>query len=238
MFGAILYRKGFMKLKDLPITEKPYEKIENYGAKFLSNAELLAVIIKNGTKDKTAVEIAQELLLLDYQNQGLSFLKDISLEDLANIKGLGRVKSIQIKALVEFAIRFSKPSSIKKNVITSPEIVASILMNELKDETQEFIKTLILNTQNELMRIVTITKGSSNSSYVEIKDIFKDAIKSNASKIILVHNHPSGQVDPSEADIALTERVKIAGELLSIELVDHIIIGNGVFTSLKRKNLM
>lgn len=227
-----------MKLKDLPITEKPYEKIENYGAKFLSNAELLAVIIKTGTKDKTAVEIAQELLLLDYQDQGLSFLKDISFEDLANIKGLGRVKSIQIKALVEFAIRFSKPSSIKKNVITSPEIVASILMNELKDETQEIIKTLILNTQNELMRIVTITKGSGNSSYVEIKDIFKDAIKSNASKIILVHNHPSGQVEPSEADITLTERVKIAGELLSIELVDHIIIGNGVFTSLKRKNLM
>lgn len=227
-----------MKLKDLPITEKPYEKIENYGAKFLSNAELLAVIIKTGTKDKTAVEIAQELLLKDYQNQGLSFLKDISLEDLANIKGLGRVKSIQIKALVEFAIRFSKPSSIKKNVITSPEAVAVILMNELKDEPQEVIKTLILNTQNELMRIVTITKGSSNSSYVEIKDIFKDAIKSNASKIILVHNHPSGQVDPSEADIELTERVKIAGELLSIELVDHIIIGNGVFTSLKRKNLM
>ena len=227
-----------MRLKDLPVTEKPYEKIENYGAKFLSNAELLAVIIKTGTKDKTAVEIAQELLLLDYQNQGLSFLKDISLEDLANIKGLGRVKSIQIKALVEFAIRFSKPSSIKKNLITSPEAVASILMNDLKDETQEVIKTLILNIQNELMRIVTITKGSGNSSYVEIKDIFKDAIKSNASKIILVHNHPSGQVDPSEADIALTERVKVAGELLSIELVDHIIIGNGVFTSLKRKNLM
>lgn len=227
-----------MKLKDLPITEKPYEKIENYGAQFLSNAELLAVIIKTGTKDKTAVEIAQELLLKDYQNQGLSFLKDISLEDLANIKGLGRVKSIQIKALVEFAVRFSKPCSIKKKTITSPEIVASILMNELKDEPQEVIKTLVLNTQNELMRIVTITKGSSNSSYVEIKDIFKDAIKSNASKIILVHNHPSGQVDPSKSDIALTERVKIAGELLSIELVDHIIIGNGVFTSLKRKNLM
>lgn len=227
-----------MKLKDLPVTEKPYEKIENYGAQFLSNAELLAVIIKTGTKEKTAVEIAQELLLLDYKNQGLGFLKDISLEDLANIKGLGRVKSIQIKALVEFAVRFSKPSSIKKQAITSPEIVASILMNELKNESQEVIKTLILNTQNELMRIVTVTKGSANSSYVEVKDIFKDAIKSNASKIILVHNHPSGQVDPSDADIALTERVKIAGELLSIELVDHVIIGNGVFASLKRKNLM
>ena len=227
-----------MKLKDLPVTEKPYEKVENYGAQFLSNAELLAVIIKTGTKEKTAVEIAQELLLLDYKNQGLGFLKDISLEDLANIKGLGRVKSIQIKALVEFAVRFSKPNSIKKRVITSPEIVASILMNELKDEVQEVIKALILNTQNELMRIVTVTKGSTNSSYVEVKDIFKDAIKSNASKIILVHNHPSGQVDPRDADIALTERVKIAGELLSIELVDHVIIGNGVFASLKRKNLM
>lgn len=227
-----------MKLKDLPETEKPYEKIENYGAQFLSNAELLAVIIKTGTKDKTAIEIAQEILLLDYQKQGLSFLKDISIEDLKNIKGLGRVKSIQLKAMVEFAVRFSKPSTIQKKSITSPEDVATLLMNELKDEPQELIKTLILNTQNELMRIVTITKGSANSSYVEIKDIFKDAIKSNASRIILVHNHPSGQVSPSRADIELTNKVRHAGELLNIELLDHIIIGDGIFSSLKRDNLM
>lgn len=227
-----------MKLKDLPETEKPYEKIENYGAQFLSNAELLAVIIKTGTRDKTAIEIAQEILLLDYQKQGLSFLKDISIEDLKNIKGLGRVKSIQLKAMVEFAVRFSKPSTIQKKSITSPEDVATLLMNELKDESQELIKTLILNTQNELMRIVTITKGSANSSYVEIKDIFKDAIKSNASRIILVHNHPSGQVSPSRADIDLTNKVRRAGELLNIELLDHIIIGDGIFSSLKRDNLM
>ncbi len=227
-----------MKLKDLPVTEKPYEKIENYGAQFLSNAELLAVIIKTGTKDKTAIEIAQEILLLDYQNQGLSFLKDVSIEDLKNIKGLGRVKSIQLKAMVEFAVRFSKPSSIQKKCITSPDDVATLLMNELKDEPQELIKTLILNTQNEIMRIVTIVKGSGNASYVEIKDIFKDAIKSNASKIILVHNHPSGQVTPSKADIDLTTKVKRAGELLSIELLDHIIIGDGIYTSLKRNKLM
>ena len=223
-----------MKIKDLPITEKPYEKIENYGAGSLSNAELLAVIIKNGTHDKTAIDIAKEILLMDYENQGLGFLKNISLEDLKNIKGLGRVKSIQMKALVEFAVRFSRPNSIRKKVITSPEDVANILMNELKDEPQELIKTIILNNQNEVMRIITNAKGSGNSSYIEIKDIFKDAIKSNATKIILVHNHPSGHVTPSKADLDLTERVRIAGELMSIELIDHIIIGNGRFKSLKR----
>ena len=227
-----------MKIKDLPITEKPYEKIENYGAEFLSNAELLAVIIKTGTKDKTAIDIANEILLLDYENQGLGFLKNISIEDLKNINGLGRVKSIQIKALVEFAVRFSKPNSIRKKVISSPEDVANILMNELKDEPQELIKTIVLNNQNEVMRIVTNTKGSGNSSYIEIKDIFKEAIKSNASKIILVHNHPSGHVDASEADLDLTEKVRIAGELMSVELIDHIIIGNGIFKSLKREGFL
>lgn len=223
-----------MKIKDLPITEKPYEKLESYGAEALSNAELLSVIIKTGTKDRTAIDIAKEILLMDFENQGFGFLKNISLEDLKNIKGLGRVKSIQIKALVEFAVRFSKPNSIRKKVITSPEDVANILMNELKDEPQELIKTLILNNQNELVRIITNAKGSGNSSYIEIKDIFKDAIKSNASKIILVHNHPSGHVTPSQADLELTDRVRVAGELMSIELVDHIIIGNGIFKSLKR----
>ena len=122
-----------MKLKDLPITEKPYEKLESYGAEALSNAELLSVIIKTGTKDRTAIDIAKEILLMDYENQGLGFLKNISLEDLKNIKGLGRVKSIQIKALVEFAVRFTKPNSIRKKVITSPEDVANILMNEFDE---------------------------------------------------------------------------------------------------------
>ncbi|MBQ8298288.1 MAG: DNA repair protein RadC, partial [Clostridia bacterium] len=181
-----------MRIKDLPETEKPYEKIENYGAECLSNAELLAVIIKSGTKNVTAVEIAQQVLLLDKENQGLGFLKNVSLEDLQNINGLGRVKSIQMKALAEFAVRFSKPNKIVRKAITSPEDVAEILMAEMKDEPQEIVKTLILNNQNELIRIVTNAVGSGNSSYIEIKDIFKDAIKSSATKIIVVHNHPSG----------------------------------------------
>lgn len=223
-----------MKIKDLPETEKPYEKIENYGAECLSNAELLAVIIKSGTKNVTAVEIAQQILLLDKENQGLGFLKNVSFEDLQNINGLGRVKSIQMKALAEFAIRFSKPQMIVRKAITSPEDVAGILMAEMKDEPQEIVKTLILNNQNELIRVVTNAVGSSNSSYIEIKDIFKEAIKSSATKIIVVHNHPSGSVEPSLEDVKFTYKVKDAGELMGIELVDHVIIGNGKFASLKR----
>lgn len=223
-----------MRIKDLPETEKPYEKIENYGAECLSNAELLAVIIKSGTKNVTAVEIAQQVLLLDKENQGLGFLKNVSLEDLQNINGLGRVKSIQMKALAEFAVRFSKPNKIVRKAITSPEDVAEILMAEMKDEPQEIVKTLILNNQNELIRIVTNAVGSGNSSYIEIKDIFKDAIKSSATKIIVVHNHPSGFVEPSLADVKFTHKVKNAGELMGIELVDHIIIGDGKFASMKR----
>lgn len=223
-----------MKIKDLPETEKPYEKIENYGAECLSNAELLAVIIKSGTKNVTAVEIAQQILLLDKENQGLGFLKNVSFEDLQNINGLGRVKSIQMKALAEFAIRFSKPQMIVRKAITSPEDVAGILMAEMKDEPQEIVKTLILNNQNELIRVVTNAVGSGNSSYIEIKDIFKEAIKSSATKIIVVHNHPSGSVEPSLEDVKFTYKVKDAGELMGIELVDHVIIGNGKFASLKR----
>ncbi len=225
-----------MRIRDLPETEKPYEKIENYGAECLSNAELLAVIIKSGTKNVTAVEIAQQILLLDKENQGLGFLKNVSLEDLQNINGLGRVKSIQMKALAEFAIRFSKPQTIVRKAITSPEDVAEILMAELKNESQEIVKTLILNNQNELIRIVTNAVGSGNSSYIEIKDIFKEAIKSSATKIIVVHNHPSGSIEPSLEDIKFTYKVKDAGELIGIELIDHVIIGNSKFASLKRLN--
>ena len=123
---------------------------------------------------------------------------------------------------------------IVRKAITSPEDVAGILMAEMKDEPQEIVKTLILNNQNELIRVVTNAVGSGNSSYIEIKDIFKEAIKSSATKIIVVHNHPSGSVEPSLEDVKFTYKVKDAGELMGIELVDHVIIGNGKFASLKR----
>ena len=161
-----------MKIKDLPEMEKPYEKLENYGASRLSDAELLAVVLKSGTKNKTSVELAQEILLLDSEEKGLNFLKDIPTDELQKIKGLGRVKAIQLKAVVELATRISKPRKIIKRIITSPEEVANILMADMKDETQEIMKVLVLNTKNEIIRIATVGIGTANVNLIEVRDIF------------------------------------------------------------------
>lgn len=223
-----------MKIKDLPEIEKPYEKLESFGASKLSDAELLAVLLKSGTKNKTSVQLAQEILMLDKEKKGLGFLMDISLEELQKIKGLGRVKAIQVKAFAEFASRFARPSKLIRRVITCPEDVANIVMGELKNETQEIIKTVILNSQNELMRIITNSIGTINSNTIEIREILKEPIKSGAAKIILIHNHPSGDPQPSESDIIFTKKVEDASGIFGIMLLDHIIIGDGVFVSLKR----
>ena len=223
-----------MKMKDLPETEKPYEKLESYGAKSLSDAELLAIIIKSGTKSQTAVQVAQQVLTLDKERKGLNFLTEVSIEELQKISGLGRVKAIQIKAVAELANRFLKPSRLVRHVITCPEDVANIVMGELKNESQEIIKTVILNNQNELMRIITNSIGTINSNVVEMREILKEPIKSGASKIILIHNHPSGNPEPSKNDISFSIRIRDASEMFGIELLDHIIIGDGVFVSLKR----
>ncbi len=223
-----------MKIKDLPEMERPYERLENYGASKLSDAELLAVILKSGSKNMTSVELAQQILLLDEENKGMSFLKDTPVEELQKIKGLGRVKALQIKAVAELAHRIATPRKIYKIVIDSPEKVSSVVMDEMKDASQEMIKTLILNSQNELIRVVTNSIGNVNSNYIEIREILKEPIKSSAPKIILVHNHPSGNPAPSKSDIDFTQTIKDAGKLFGIELVDHLVIGNGRFTSLKK----
>ncbi|MBQ9280292.1 MAG: DNA repair protein RadC [Clostridia bacterium] len=225
-----------MKMKDLPETEKPYEKLESYGAKSLSDAELLAIIIKSGTKSQTAVQVAQQVLTLDKERKGLNFLTEVSIEELQKISGLGRVKTLQIKAVAELANRFSRPSKLIRNVITCPEDVANIVMGELKNESQEIIKTVILNNQNELMRIITNSIGTINSNVVEIREILKEPVKTGAAKIILIHNHPSGNPEPSRNDISFSIKIRDASEIFGIELLDHIIIGDGVFVSLKRLN--
>ncbi len=223
-----------MKIKDLPEMEKPYEKLENYGASKLSDAELLAVVLKSGTKNKTSVELAQEILLLDSEEKGLNFLKDIPTDELQKIKGLGRVKVIQLKAVVELATRISTPRKIIKRIITSPEEVANILMADMKDETQEIMKVLVLNTKNEIIRIATVGIGTANVNLIEVRDVFKEPIRSNATKIILAHNHPSGDPSPSNSDITFSVKMREFGAVMGIEVLDHVIIGNGKFSSLKR----
>ena len=266
-----------IKIKQLPECERPYEKLELYGEKMLSNAELLAIIIKSGTKENTSVELANKILsLLDSKNleisskgnfyekrnaekfqninveqvmscketnKELSYLKEesnnllqslqgISLEEFQKIKGIGKVKAIQLKAVCELARRMAQPVNKKNIKIASSLDVAQLLMEELRFEKVEYVKLLLLNAKNIIVRIVDISKGGTNSAIVEPKEILQEAIKAGIPKIILVHNHPSGDSTPSVADIEMTKRLYQAASIVGVQLLDHIVIGNRCYTSI------
>lgn len=220
-----------MKIQELPKYERPYEKLEMYGAKALSTAELLAIIIKNGTKEETSVQVAQKILALQGEKQeGLRFLQDISIEEFQKVKGIGKVKAIQLKAVCELATRMARPIQKEIQIHTTRD-AAALLLEELKYEKNEVIKVLLLNTKNIVQKIVEIGRGGTSKVMVEPKDILAEAIKTGAPKIIMLHNHPSGDPTPSKADYQVSERVYQAAKLMGIELLDHIVIGDGRFQS-------
>ena len=223
-----------LKIKEIPETERPYEKLELYGEKALSNAELLAIIIKTGTKEETSVQIAQRILNLNYDPQmgELNFLKSITMEELMQIKGIGRVKAIQIKAICELAIRMSKPSNFKKIQIKCTEQLANLVMEELRFEKREYVKLFLLNNKNEILKNIDTAIGGTNFANVNMKEIIGEALKIKAPKMILVHNHPTGDPTPSKADITFTDRLDNAAKMFDIELIDHIVIGNMNFKSI------
>lgn len=180
-----------MTIKDLPINERPYEKFEKYGAKALSDAELLAIIIKTGTKNDTSVSIAQKILLKDNLNKGIRWLNYISIQELLSIKGIGRIKAIQLKAVVELAKRLSTPIDISGYIVRSPIDIFNLLADELKYETKEVLKIIIMNNKNKILKISTIAEGHQNSVSASPKEILFEPIQMQASSLILVHNHPS-----------------------------------------------
>ena len=226
-----------IKMKELPISERPYEKLEMYGANTLSNAELLAIIIKSGTKEESSVTLAQKILSLgknkNCKEDNLKFLQELSIEEFMQIKGIGKVKAIQLKATCELAKRISRPIKQLKTKIKTPHDVANLLMDELKTEKREIVKVLIMNSQNVILKIQTISQGGTSSAQVDTKDVLMEAVKIGAPKIILIHNHPSGESKPSKADIEFTEKLEKAAEILGILLLDHIIIGYNQYTSIK-----
>ena len=222
-----------MKIKELPMSERPYEKLEVYGPEKLSNAELIAIIIKNGTKDESSVHIAQKILSLDKRGENnLNFLQELSINDFMQIKGIGKIKALQIKAICELAKRMSYPMNITEIQINSPRDVANLLMDEMKYKKRECVKEILLNSKNIVVKIVDICYGGTNSAILKPKDVLQEAIKIEAPKIILVHNHPSGDPTPSKSDIEFTKRLINASEILGIELLDHIIIGDQKFRSI------
>mgnify|MGYP000966318410 CR=1 FL=1 len=226
-----------MTMKELPESERPYEKLKKYGPHFLSDAELLAIVFRTGSRGERAVEIAQRLLTLNQYNPGLIGLYDTSLQELQKIKGIGEVKSIQIQAVMELSKRFAKYQGKEQFKISSPRSIAAIYMEEMRYLKQEHFKVVLLDTKNKIIGDRDVTIGSINSSIVHPREVFKEAIQRSAAHIILLHNHPSGDPSPSREDVQVTKRIIEAGELLGIPVLDHIIIGNGNYISLKEKDL-
>lgn len=229
-----------IKMKELPESEKPYEKMEIYGAKRLSNSELLAIIIKTGTKNESALILAQKILKLSGKKENLSALGELTIEELEKINGIGRVKAIQILAVTELARRITSPTNILEYKIRSTEDIANLFKSEMSNEKREIAKVVILNSKNKILKIIDLSIGGTNYAILEPKIALSDAIKMQASKIILVHNHPSGDPKPSQQDFQATDRIYEAASIMGIELLDHVIIGkNNQYESvmyLKKKN--
>ena len=224
-----------MTIKELPQTERPYERLELYGEKSLSNAELLAIIIKTGTKQYTSIDIARQILNLNETNDqaNLSFLKDLSIEELTQIKGMGRIKAIQLKAVCELADRMNAPLNYRKTKIKEPNDIVKILMNQMQHEKIEIAKIVLLDNQLNIIKIKNVAIGGNNFVNIGMKNILSEAVKRNAPKIILVHNHPSGNPTPRVQDIEVTQKLETAAKTLGIQLLDHIVIGNSEYTSIK-----
>lgn len=238
--GEITTKKGTkilsIKIKELPELERPYEKLELYGEKVLSNAELLAIIIKTGTKEETSVQLAQKILKMNNTAyDDLNFLQELTIEELMQIKGIGKVKAIQIKAIAELANRMSIPTNYKMITVNKPYDIAKILMKELRFEKSEVAKLAILNNKNEILKIIDIAKGGTNFVNISAKDVLSEPIKMKAPKIILIHNHPSGDSTPSKQDIEYTNKIYEIANIMGIELLDHLVIGNMNYTSIFSK---
>lgn len=223
-----------LKMKELPISERPYEKLELYGSEMLSNAELLAIIIKSGTKEENSLAVAQKILALRNatDKEDLRFLCDMSIEEFMKIKGIGKVKAIQLKAIGELTKRMSKPIDKKRIKIKNTKDIAELLMPELRYEKREIAKVIILNNRNMILRIINISFGGDNFASIAPKEILAEAVKMQAPKIILVHNHPSGDPKPSKEDFRVTDRIYECADIMGIELVDHVVIGDGTFRSI------
>lgn len=219
-----------MTIKDMAIDERPREKMIKSGVKSLSNSELLAVILRNGTKYKNAIELANYIINKDLQ--GIRYLQDVTIEELCNIDGIGPSKATQIKAALELGIRVAscKPQKYK---VSNPWDIYKYYMESLRYIKQEIFKVILLNTKNEIISDIDISIGTLNSSLVHPREVFREAIKRSSNKIILMHNHPSGSIEPSMEDKKVTSRLIKCGEIIGIEVIDHIIIGDGTYFSFK-----
>lgn len=219
----------FTSMKDLPNSEKPYEKFLEFGAGALSDAELLAVIIRSGTQGKRSIEVAQEFLAQG--NQNLLNLYDLSFDDMKQIHGIGQVKAIQLKCAAELSKRIAKTRYQDKLSMNHPQTIADYYMERMRHEKQERLLAMFFDNRCRLISDVTISIGSVTATFVSPREVFIAALRCNTVQFVLLHNHPSGNAEPSLEDDAVTKRMKECGLLLEIPLIDHIILGDQSYYS-------
>ncbi|MGL4361962.1 MAG: RadC family protein [Cellulosilyticaceae bacterium] len=225
-----------MRIEETPEQIRPYEKFKQYGHQYLSDIELLAILLRTGTKNINVLELAA--LLLGDSAHGLLHLYDYTYESLQSIKGIGEVKAIQIISLLELSKRLASNHYKVGEPLTSPSHIAGMFMETLRHEKNEKFMVAYLDVKCRLINYEMVSQGSLTASIVHPREVFKGAINKSAYGIIAIHNHPSGDPTPSKEDILITKRLSEAGEILGIKLLDHIVIGDRLFISLKEKGYL
>lgn len=221
--------KQYATIKDLPDSERPYEKFLKSGANALSDAELLAIIIRSGTYGRKSIEVSQDFLRRG--NQNLLNLYEMSFEDMQKIPGIGKIKAIQLKCIAELSMRISETRYQEQICLNHPESIANYYMERMRHEKREQLLVLYFDTKCRLLEDVIMSVGSATATFVSPREIFLGAIQYKAVQIVLVHNHPSGSPQPSAEDDVVTKRVAESGALLGIPLADHIIVGDHSYYS-------
>jgi DNA repair protein RadC len=224
-----------LTIKDLPEDIRPRERLLKEGSGALSDIELLAILLRTGSREATALDLASMIMA---QFKSLRLLLGATVEELGEIKGVGPAKACQVKAALELARRTSKYSDLPRPVIKAPEDAAGLVMEEMRHFDREHFRAILLNTKNQVIGTDKVSVGTLNSSAVHPRELFRNAIKRGAASVILVHNHPSGDPAPSKEDMDITGRVKEAGNIIGIGVLDHIIIGDNKFTSFKANGLI
>jgi DNA repair protein RadC len=228
-------KESSFTVRDLPRQERPRERLQKFGPEALSAQELLALVIGRGIPKKSVMSIAQELLT---RFGNVKAISQATIEELSQIKGIGLAKATQIKACFELGRREDLEPELKDFDIKDPEAVVKAIRSSIKDKAKEHFKLILLNPRNKIIGISTISIGTLNASLVHPREVFKDAITHSAASVVLAHNHPSGDPEPSEDDITITKRLIEAGKILGVEVIDHIIISKNGFFSFKERGLI
>jgi DNA repair protein RadC len=222
-------------MRDIPQEERPRERMMEYGAGALSHTELLAILLRTGTRQESAMHMAQRIL---NQAGGIRSLMDLTLEEMTAMKGIGQAKAVQLKAGIELGHRIAKSRLVASTSIRTPRDAADILMEQLRYLQKEHFVCLFLNSKNHIIAQETLSMGSLNASIVHPREVFRAAIKCSSASIVCAHNHPSGDPTPSPEDIQITKRLIEAGAIVGIDVLDHLVIGDGIYVSLKEKGLV